>query len=343
MNFLIIKLSAIGDVVLSLGFLDALRSAFPDARITWVVEEAASQIVLDHPALDRVIVSRRKRWTRDFKHGRIRSALRDISVFWEELRHEKYDVVVDLQGLFKSGILTFFSRGRRKIGFHGTRELSWVFLNERLPAYDPDRHAAMRYLDVAKYLGADVEPPRVFFPVRENAAQEARRLVENVRRPLAAVNPGAKWPTKLWPVQNWQELCSILTDEFGLGVVLTGSPDETEENKRIADSAPGVVDLTGRTGLKVLAEIFRQCDLVISPDTGPMHLAAAVETPVVALFGPTAPWRTGPFGPGHMVLRTGEDCSPCFKKSCPDVRCMTDLKPKVVAEIVAGKLGVRHV
>ena len=152
MNFLIIKLSAIGDVVLSLGFLEALRSAYPDARITWVVEEAASDIVLGHPALDRVIVSRRKRWGRNIKRGRIGAALNDISIFRQELRREKYDVVVDLQGLFKSGILAFLSRGRRKIGFHGTRELSWVFLNERLPAYNPDRHAAMRYLDVAKYL-----------------------------------------------------------------------------------------------------------------------------------------------------------------------------------------------
>jgi heptosyltransferase-1 len=343
MKFLVIKLSAIGDVVLSLGFLEALRTAYPDAHITWVVEEAASDIVLDHPALDRVIVSRRKSWGRNIKRGRMSAALGDLSAFLHELRFEKYDVVVDLQGLFKSGILAFLSRGRRKIGFHGTRELSWIFLNERLPAYNPERHAAMRYLDVAEYLGANVKKPRVFFPVHEKAAEEARHLLVEAGKPLVAVNPGAKWPTKLWPERYWAELCRILTDDLGISVVLTGSPDEAPVNKRIADSAPGIIDLTGKTKLKVLAEIFRQCDLVISPDTGPMHLAAAVETPVMALFGPTAPWRTGPFGPGHMVLRTGDKCSPCFKKSCPDVKCMNDLKPKVVAEIVNGKLGVRDV
>ena len=105
--------------------------------------------------------------------------------------------------------------------------------------------------------------------------------------------------------------------------------------------AEGALDLTGKTSLKTLAEVLRAADLIVCPDTGPMHLAAAVGTPVVALFGPTAPWRTGPFGPGHTVLRTKVECSPCFRKSCHEPRCMTGLEPDVVYQAVTASLEKR--
>ena len=339
MNVLIVKLSAIGDVVLSLPFLSALRKAKPEARLTWLVEEAASDLVVDHPLLDRVIVSRRKSWTRDLKAGRPDSALAGVRSFLKELQEEKYDLAVDLQGLFKSGILIFLSRAGRRVGFDRTREYSYLFLNERLPAYDPDKHALLRYLDAAVYLGADAGAEVDFsFPVHPAAQTKAAELLEPVDRTLVAVNPGAKWITKLWPEEHWRELVGLLTGPGGLGVVMTGGPDERETNESIVRGLEGVLDLTGRTDLKTLAEIYRRVGFLICPDTGPMHLAAAAGATVAAIFGPTAPWRTGPFGDHHLVIRTGTDCSPCFKKKCDRPHCMTDIKAAQVFEAVMGRL-----
>jgi len=344
LNILIVKLSAVGDVVQSLPFLEALRRTYPQARLTWLVEEAAADIVVDHPRLDRVIVLRRKTWLKNLKTGRILPALQGFQNFRRELRVEEYDLVIDLQGLFKSGILTYLSRNRRRLGFDRTRELSYLFLNERLPPYDPNRHALLRYLDVAAYLGADVSGPVNFhLPVHLRAAAEAAELLSGTGKPLVTVNPGAKWPTKLWPAASWIEVCRRLVKEARVNVVLTGGPDETAANRAVAAEVDGLLDLTGRTSLKVLAEILRTADLVLCPDTGSMHLAAAVGTPVVALFGPTAPWRTGPFGPDHLVLRTGIECSPCFRKNCPDPRCLTALDPDLVFRSVRDRLDrVKH-
>ena len=334
MNILVIKLSAIGDVVLAIPFLQSLREAHPDARITWLAEEAAAGLLPPPPLLDRVLVVKRKTWIRDIKNGRPIKAVRDLWRFVHELRLEEYDVVVDLQGLLKSGLWVGVSRGKRKIGFDRTRELSYLFLNERLPKYDPDRHALLRYLDAAYYLGGDSEPSGDPLPAFPEAASRAEEILAGIKRPRAVVNPGAKWTSKLWPERHWRELISELWAKLGLQVILTGAADERDGNRRIAEGLGLAADLTGRTSLPELAEVMRRVDLVICPDTGPMHLAAAVGTPVVALFGPTAPWRTGPFGPGSLVLRTGVDCSPCFKRSCPDPRCLTELTPgKVVREV----------
>lgn len=343
MNILIVKLSAIGDVIMSLPFLTALRKKYPEAHITWLVEEAASDVVLDHPLVDRVLVSRRKAWFANIKSMRPAAAWKEAGPFLKDLRDRKYDLVIDLQGLFKSGILTWISGGRRRIGFDKTRELSYLFLNEKLPAYDPDRHALLRYLDVAEYLGADVSAVEYEFPNHSRAVSEAEKLLQNAGRPFIAINPGAKWKTKLWPNEAWRELGRLLAADAGLQAVLTGSPDEAGDNKWICEGVPGAIDLTGRTGLKVLAEVFRAASLVACPDTGPMHLAAAVGTPIIALFGPTAPCRTGPYGDGHVVLRTGADCSPCFLKKCPDPHCMTDITPEKVYEVVLNRLETSEV
>lgn len=337
MNLLIVKLSAIGDVVMSLPFLEALRRHMPDARITWLVEEAAADLVLDHPRLDRVIVSSRKTWTRHIKKGDFRSTFGRVSEFLRELRSGDFDLTVDLQGLFKSGILTGLSRAPRRLGFDRTRELSYLFLNQRLKPYDPDRHALLRYLDVAAFLGADVSSVDYSFPHHDQAAASAAEKLGPIRRPLVVINAGAKWETKLWPTDHWQALGHLLSRR-GYQIVLTGSSGEKEVSRRIASGLAGALDLTGETRLKELAEVYRRADLVVCPDTGPMHLAAAVGTPVVALFGPTAPWRTGPFGPGHVIVRTGIECSPCFLKKCSHTRCMKEMTPEMVEREIVRKL-----
>jgi 3-deoxy-D-manno-octulosonic-acid transferase/heptosyltransferase-1 len=155
-----------------------------------------------------------------------------------------------------------------------------------------------------------------------------------------AVNPVAFWETKLWEEEKFAELCDRLREELGIGIVLTGG--ESAPLERICRKMrTKAVNLGGRTTLRELACIYREAALLVTTDSGPMHLAAAVGTPIVALFGPTDPARTGPYGPGHRIIRKGLSCSPCFRKRCETPRCMTDISVEevftAVKEMLAGR------
>lgn len=331
-SILIIKMSALGDVVMTLPALVALRRRYPAARIDWLVESPSAGLLVGHPLLDHVLVSPRHGISRLSRSGDLRQAGSLFREFRRELRSVEYDVVLDLQGLFKSGFQTFLARGRRKVGFDRTREKSYLFLNERMPAYDPDRHAALRYLDAAVYLGAefpDPLPEKYYTPPPE-AGLEADSLLPFGRAPFVIINPGAKWPTKRWPVEHWVSLASRLAGETGLKIAVTGGKDDQEAGRLISMGAgQAAVDLCGRTSLPVLAEILSRSKAMVTADTGPMHLAAAVGVRGLALFGPTRPWRTGPFGGHFETLTPPVDCLGCLKKECTRP-CLETLLPEVV-------------
>jgi lipopolysaccharide heptosyltransferase I len=329
-RILIVKLSAIGDVVQSLPALEAIKRTFPESAVDWVVEEAAAGILEGHPLIDRLLVSRRRSWVRMLRSpSRFREAAGAIRGFLRELRREPYDIAIDLQGLLKSGIVIGLARARRKIGFDRARELSWLFLNERLPAYDVERHALERYLDVARYLGAKDPAAVCALPIERELAAMRERLGREIApgKRVVVINPIARWETKLWREDRFALLADRLSSERNAAVIFTGgAPDRaaTERIRRMMKQP--ALDWTGETSLKELAALARLADLFITTDTGPMHLAAAAGGRVVALFGPTAPWRTGPYGEGHVVLRKDTDCSPCFRRSCDrGMRCMTGI------------------
>jgi heptosyltransferase-1 len=337
-SILLVKLSAIGDVVHSLPLLEVLRENFPEARIDWLIEEEASQIVEGHRDLDRMILSRRKSWQRRLlMPGQRVEVIREIGQFLRDLRSTPYDLVIDLQGLFKSGVLTGLSRGRRKIGFTGGgKEGSYLFLTEKPYFFDYNKHALDRYLTVAEYLDCGVDSWKGDIPIRSSdkrAVEDLLREHSLDREVLVAINPVAKWNTKLWEEGRFAFLADRLQRETPCRVVFTGSKQDQPVNARIIDGMETTaLNLTGRTGLKELACLYSKCRFVISTDTGPMHIAAAMGTPVVALFGPTAPWRTGPYGKGHRVIREEIPCSPCFKKKCPDLTCMKGISVDRVFE-----------
>lgn len=161
-------------------------------------------------------------------------------------------------------------------------------------------------------------------------------LVEEAADRLVAINPMTKWPTKPWDNLKFAQLADRLIRDHGARVVFTGSPEDREAVKEIMAAMQGkAVNLAGRTSLKTLAALYEKIDCLVTTDTGPMHLAAAVNKPVVALFGPTAPWRTGPYGEGHQVVRAEMECSPCFKQTCQTKACMTDISEEQVMEAVA--------
>ncbi len=345
MKILIVKLSAIGDVIHTLPALNAIRAHYPDAHITWLVEEAAADLVVGHRALDRVIVSKRKHWIRQLKGSSRRQALVDIRRFWRDLRDTHYDIVIDFQSLLKSGMLVWLASGDRKIGFDKGmqhQEHSYWLLNERIPPVDMEVHALTRGLMLLSAIG--IEAKRIVYdiPVTGEDRGRVKTLLESHgidgTRPLVAINPVALWETKLWLNDRFASLADRLVRDYGVDVVFTGGPGEREvirDIRRRMMTAPSV-DFSGRTTLPMLAALYRQSTVLLTTDTGPMHLAAAVNTPVVALFGPTAPWRTGPFGDGHQVIRTAPPCSPCFKRRCDvhQCRCMTDISVARVVDAV---------
>ncbi len=345
MKILFIKLSAIGDVVQTLPALEAVKKIFPESEITWAVEETAADILAGHPLIDRLFISRRKAWTRMLRSPRtFIEGLENLVNFFRSLRDTRYDIAIDFQGLFKSGILMGVVRAKRKIGFDRTREFSYVFLNERLPAYDREKHALERYLDVARYLGAQNPSTSCTLPIERELSiiKERMRRVNPERKPVVTVNPVARWKTKLWPEDKFAALADHLVKEKGVLVVFTGSPGDRAVTSRIVKMMKqDAVNWAGETTLKELAALASISSLFITTDTGPMHLAAAAGAKVLALFGPTAPWRTGPLGPMHIVVRKNLKCSPCFQRICDNgARCMEEITVEEVMELINGKMKI---
>lgn len=344
-RILLVKPSALGDVVHALPVAATLHRRYPNIPLDWLVEEEAADLVRGHPALSGVVVSGRRRWLRQLRDPtRAPAVLGEMRRFLADLRRG-YGVVLDLQGLLKSAVYVLATGAPVRVGFAEGREgAPWV-LTHRVVAPPQPVHAVDRYLHLAAAVDA-AEPVREFhiaLPPEDVAA--ARLHVAACRgapgRPRVAVHAAARWRTKLWEVPRWRELVASLLAE-GIGVILTGSREDGAVAAAISDGLnPPPLSLAGRLSLKQLAALLREVDLVVTVDSGPMHIASAVGTPVVALFGPTDPLRTGPLGPGR-VLRRDLPCSPCLQRRCriPETyRCMRDLGVAEVLQAVRDLLG----
>jgi heptosyltransferase-1 len=340
-KLLIVKMSALGDVVMTLPALAALKARYPDAALDWLVEPAAAGLLAGHPDLNRVLISPRPALKKLAAAGSLIKAKRLLSEFRRELRQTCYDVILDLQGLFKSGLMVGLASGRRKVGFARAREGSHLFLNEKMPPYDPERHAVRRYLDAAAYLGAVAsEPGRPYFEPPGPARQRAEALLGPAAGSgLVLLNPGAKWVTKRWPLAHWQALARRLAREKGLKLVVTGGSEDAAAAEAIEGAAgpEAALNLCGRTSLPELAAVMARARLVVTADTGPLHLAAAVGAGGLALFGPTRPRRTGPWGGNFEILQPSRPCLGCLKKKCP-LPCLADLTPDTVWARLAARL-----
>jgi 3-deoxy-D-manno-octulosonic-acid transferase/heptosyltransferase-1 len=330
--------------------VEALKKQYPEAGIDWLVEEDASDLLIGHPALNRVIISRRKFWQKLlFQRGKFSGALREIGRFLHELRSRKYDWVIDNHGILKSGLLVGLSRGKRKICFKASAgiadEGSYLFTNERYKPLSIEKHALERYLDLISQAGVRVDSARLEFPVPPESLKRAENLLSQngfFSPPIVAVHPMARWLTKQWPLSNFARLISVLTERKA-SVIITGSPqdeDPVREILRGLDFSPRVLNLVGKTNLRELAGVFSLSDLVLTLDTGPMHLAAAVNAPLIALFGPTAPWRTGPYGNSPVIIRKPLACSPCFRKKCSSLQCMNSITVEEVLVAALKKLKI---
>lgn len=340
MDILIIKMSALGDVVHALPVVPTIRRAYPGARIHWLVEEMAEPVVRCLPGVDEVHVSRRRIWVKDSKNpSRWPKVIGEIGAFVKQLRQQRYDLAIDLQGLLKSGIWLSLVSAKRKLGYDGTREWSYLFLNEKIPPGSPDIHAVDRYLLLLKAAGFPTCEVDFGISVRPEARTRLRTLLRTKgwknSNAYAVLVPTARWKTKEWDGTSFAALADMVRGELGLQVAVAGVAQDRPAVEQITQRMKQpAVNLAGETDLLTLMALLENARVVISTDSGPMHLAVALRTPVVAIFGPTAPWRTGPYGQGHRVIRSSVSCSPCFKRHCSHMSCMERITPSEVIEAV---------
>ena len=343
LKILIVKLSAIGDVVHMLPVLESIHRCYPDADIDWVVERDAANLIESHPLLRKVIISDRKHWQKTlFNFATFTKTIKEITSFVRTIRSEKYDVILDMQGLMKSGIITGLARGGRKLGLGESREGAGFFLTEKPTSINFNDHAIDRYMSIFKLLECHSVSYEGRVPVTEEDQNYILKMFSELNlgsRPIVAINPMAKWQSKLWYSERFITVADRLISEFNCDVVFTGGKeDKLYVDKIINGMTHQAINIAGRISLRKLAFLYTKINILITTDTGPMHIAAAMKCPVIALFGPTAPWRTGPYGAGHISLRSEIHCSPCYKRTCDSMLCMSDITAEKVIEAVIPKL-----
>jgi len=332
MNILIIKPSSLGDVVQALPVLKVLHERYPGAHIDWLVNEEIADILSGNPYLRTVHLWDRTSWR---KPRLLPAAIRRTARLLRRLRRERYDLVLDLQGLLRSSLMARLSGGRQIVGFADARELAPLFYHRKVRAPVAAMHSVERYI-LAAGGNPSAEPKQ--FPIVFSARkkQSAERLLTQAKRDtarsLVVFVVGARWATKQWPPENFAALAEKLVASDGAQVALVGSRSEAPLACRIASTCGcAMMDFSGKTTLKQLAYLFQGAKVVVGNDSGPIHIAAAVSAPVVALYGPTSPTRTGPYGEQHTVLTTSLPCSPCFRRTCDQgTSCMTDISVESV-------------
>jgi heptosyltransferase I len=314
-RILIIKPSALGDIVHALPVLALLRSHFPAAHIAWLVSTAFQGIIAGHPHLSDVIPYR----GRNFREvGNSPGAvLGEILSLPFHLRRMNFDTVLDLQGLARSAVLTFATGAPRRIGFREAREAAPLAYTHRVPQRAQGRHAVERYLDLLEPLGLPRGPVQFTFPSAPGDADELSDLLDT-GRPFALLVPGTQWDTKKWPASRYLALAGLIRKELGLTIVAAGTGEEEGLCARLEPE----VNLAGRLPLRLLPALIRSATVTITNDSGPMHIAAALGRPLVSLFGPTNPDLTGPYGSPLSVLRLPLPCAPCHSRSCSHGSCL---------------------
>ena len=349
-RILLVRLSAVGDCLHAVPVLVELRRRFPQATLGWAVEEGPYDLLRGHPLIDRFHLYPRRAFKR--RQGSWLERLRLLGAFRRELRAVRYDIAIDLQGLAKSGLVTWWSNAPRRIGFAGaeSRELNWLFVNRRVSVPAQCVHVVERNLAL---LGAlDIPPPaRPQWVMPDFAAEDAE--MEGFlaplglgrapgRRPFAVVNPGASWKTKRWPAERFGAVARGLLERARMPAVVTwaGEEEQTAAATIVQTAALPDVHVAPPTGLRQLAALLARAELFVGNDTGPLHLAVALGIRSVAVFGASDPLRNGPYGDGHLVQVGKPECHPCWKKTCArgDLACLMDVPASAVLDSCARLL-----
>lgn len=333
MKILILKPSSLGDVIHALPVLRLLKRHYPTAEIFWWIDSALAPLIEGDPDLTGIVCFERKRWGKPWHWPEMLRSIR-----W--LREQNFDLVIDLQSLLRSATFAWLARGKFLVGLDEVREGARGFYDLAVPRKSFHTHAVDWYLSVLPPLGVQVQQDFEWLPERREISAAIKSKIKNQKSKLILLQPGARWKNKRWPVQHFAGLVRALAEKFPeAGFAVLGSQADHPLGEAIAQAAPERGrNLCGTTSLPEMIEWVRRGDLLITNDTGPMHVAAALGTPVVVPFGSTSPELTGPGLPGdarHRLLKSDAPCSPCFLRECPiDFRCMNGITIKRVVEAV---------
>ena len=348
-RILIVRLSALGDVVHCLPLLDVLRRARPEAEIGWLVEEKAASLLRGHPQIDRLWVLPRAEIAGLLRRGRVFRAARRLWSFVRELRAARYEITIDPQCNLRSAAAARSTGARRRIGFSRrfAKEGAHLWLTERVEPRPDRRLKVERNLELLRALGIDGAGARPQVAIPEGAREWARASLAKLGgERVIALHPGvsASGAIKRWEPERYAATARRLRDEAGICSVVTWGPGELELAQQVVSASDGAAQLGPQTSsILELAALLSACPLVVSGDTGPLHLAAALGVPVVGLYGPKDPAIYGPWyahtdGLGRVVRRPVH-CSPCTLRQCPNVICMPAIQVEDVVQAVLEELG----
>jgi lipopolysaccharide heptosyltransferase I len=360
-RILLIKPSALGDVIHTVPVLVKLRARYPTARIDWLLTPPIAELIRHHPALSNILLFSR--------FGQNRSIAASWLSLLSRIWRTRYDLVIDLHGQLRSALFTLASGAPSRIGFDrprpeisqatsrqlpveafvhgwtGAREGAWIAYSHRIAIPTLDVHAVDRYLWLGSMLGLDEEPPDFSIPVSSLARTHIDTLLKRRGlwgKELVVLVPGTIWETKHWTVEGFAAVANRLA-RSNRAVVLAGSAKERPRCQEITRACPQACDLSGQTTVSQLAALIQRSALCVTNDSGSMHLTVALGKPVVSIFGPTDPVWIGPYGRPHAVVRAEVPCSPCYLRklrSCPNGHvCMREVTPEMVLERVERTLA----
>jgi lipopolysaccharide heptosyltransferase I len=360
-RILLIKPSAVGDVIHTLPVLAKLRARYPAAQIDWLLAPHIAELVRHHPALSNALLFARQ----DFNRlGRSVTATAGLLRLFRRIWQTRYDLALDLHGQFRSALFTLASRAPVRLGFDrpgwrhrrqvgsalsrgwkGTREGAWVAYTHRIPIPTLDVHAVDRYLWLGPILGLDDGPADFGVPIPAEARDHVETLLRQhgvLGRPYAVLVPGTLWPTKHWRLEGFAEVGRDLARQ-GIRVILAGSPKERPRCDEAACACPSAVNLAGQTTLSQLAALIDGAAICVTNDSGSMHLTVALGRPVVSVFGPTNPVWIGPYQRPYAVVQARVPCAPCYLRKLHQCRyehqCMTSVSAAMVIERVRRTLA----
>jgi lipopolysaccharide heptosyltransferase I len=358
-RILLIKLSAVGDVVHTIPILNKLRRRYPAARLDWLVTPPIAELLRHNPAISNVIEFERDDWREPWRLAPLAASARLAA----RLKGAGYDLVVDMHGQFRTAVFTLATRAPVRIGFdrprasrwkasartmpklarkhawQGAREASWLAYTHPIPVPTLDVHAVDRYLNLGPLLGLDREPPDFSFPIPPTAHARIAAMLSAqgaaADAPLLTMAPGTIWETKHWDGDKFATVARHFLQQ-GFAVALIGSRRERAVCDAVAALAPGTINLAGETTLSELAALIGRSTICATNDSGPMHLAVALDRPVVSIFGPTDPIWIGPYRRADAVVRADLECSPCYLRlmsRCPhDHACMREVSASAVID-----------
>ncbi len=312
-RILIVRLSALGDVVMASGLIPALRVRHPDAHLAWLTEPAAAPLLRHNPRLDELLVWDRPTWKAWWKAGNYAQLRRTSRIFRASLRERRFDLVLDVQGLLKSGLCAWWSRAPRRVALHPREGSQWLATESLQHSPGPHPLIGSEYRQLAQYLGAPAQAFHLDIAIGQEPAQAAERALRaaGIEGPYTVLAPFTTRPQKHWFEDRWAQLAARWRVQ-GLRCVVLGGPGDLEAASRICRGSPHIVNLAGQLPLDVSAAVIEKAALLVGVDTGLTHLGSALRVPTLALFGSTCPYADAGV-PSTRILYHQLPCSPCHR------------------------------